>query len=81
MVAMSAATMGRNRTGERMAGYREKSGEPVTVVDGGKRADVGTVKSIYCMYWLHHYRVRDKHKAHVSWAGGDHVKFFSSVAW
>lgn len=37
MVAMSAATLGRNWTGERMAGYREKSGEPVTVVDGGER--------------------------------------------
>lgn len=41
MVAMSAATLGRNRTGERMAGYREKSGEPVTVVDGGKEGRRG----------------------------------------
>lgn len=67
MVAMSAANMGRNWTGEgkeRVAGCREKwGGVSKTAVDGGKEADVGIVKSIY---WLHHYRIRDKHKAHVS---------------
>lgn len=42
---------------------------------------VGIVKSTYCIYWLYHYRIKDKHKAHVSWAGGDHWEFFSSVAW
>lgn len=49
MVAASAATMGRNRTGERVAGYREKWRGAETVADGGKRADVGIVKSVYCI--------------------------------
>jgi len=79
---MSAANIGKNWTGEgteKMAGCREKCGGSETAVDGGKGADVGIVKDIYCIHWLYHYCITDKHKAHISWAGGDHWNFFSSV--
>lgn len=72
---------GQERGKERVASCREKCRGSETAVYGGKEADVGILKSVYCIYWLYHYHVRGKHKAHISWAEEDHWKFFSSAAW